>query len=621
MRVVAFGTYQADSHPRIQVLIEGFRSLGHQVVEINEPLGLSTAERVSMLLRPWTVPVLALKLLLRWARLIVRALAELRRGRPDVVVVGYLGHFDVHLAKLLFRGSPVILDHLIFAAGTAIDRGRRKGTVVRILDLVDRLALAAADVIVVDTEEHQARVPRALAGRTVVATVGAEAAWFTAGATAVADPGPDEPVKVVFFGLFTPLQGAVVIGEALALLGATGIDPSRLSVSMIGTGQDLTAARAAAGAAAAVHWIGWVDPAELPSVVAAHHVALGIFGTTVKGAQVVPNKVYQSAAAGCAIITSDTGPQRRMLGSSAEFVPVGDAHRLASVLAELAGDRELLALGRRQARALALRCFTGASVIAPLVDKLPIVSTTRTSLPVAPLTPRGALRWPLIKQAMRQTRPLTTLEIGCGQGAMGARLVGLTPSFTALEPDVASFHIAQERIQSRGGTVLNCSSADLPAGETFDMVCAFEVLEHLEDDDGALRDWAELVRPGGHLVLSVPAWQHMFGTWDKAVGHFRRYSPDEISDKLRAAGFEPVNVGLYGWPLAFALEAIRNRVADGSTQMEDSAADRTAHSGRWLQPTKRLSDLVITAGIFPFQVMQRLVPGKGNGIVALARRR
>ena len=123
-----------------------------------------------------------------------------------------------------------------------------------------------------------------------------------------------------------------------------------------------------------------------------------------------------------------------------------------------------------------------------------------------------------------------------------------------------------------------------------------------------------------HLVLSVPAWQHMFGTWDKAVGHYRRYSPDEISGKLRASGFEPVHVGLYGWPLAFVLEAIRNRVADGSAQMEDSAADQTAQSGRWLQPSKRLSDLVITIGIFPFQVLQRLVPGKGNGIVALARR-
>lgn len=619
VRVIVFGTYQADSHPRVKVLMEGLRESGVQVVEINEPLGLSTAERVSMLQKPWTVPILGLRLLNRWGRLIVRGRAEVRRSRPDAVLVGYLGHFDVHLAKLLFRRAPIVLDHLIFAGGTALDRGSRQGAVVRALHLVDRFALSAADVIVVDTQEHRDRVPPESRDRAVVAPVGAQASWFAAGAGAVVAPREDEPVKVIFFGLYTPLQGAVVIGHALALLAARGIDSTELTVTMIGTGQDLAATRAAAGDLAPVRWIDWVDPAELPAVVASHHVALGIFGTTVKGANVVPNKVYQSAAAGCAIVTSDTDPQRRVLGGSAEFVPAGGAEQLATVLAALARDRDLLALRRAQARALALRSFTGTSVIGPLLDKMPVVKTT-SSAPVAPLTPRGALRWPLIKRALQQTKPRTTLEIGCGQGAMGARLVALTPSFTAVEPDVDSFHIAQSRIQSRGGTVLNCTSADLPAGETFDMVCAFEVLEHLEDDETALADWAKLVRPGGHLVLSVPAWQHMFGTWDKAVGHYRRYSPAELSDKLRAAGFEPVKVGLYGWPLAFLLEAIRNRVADGSTQMEDSTDVQTAHSGRWLQPTKRLSDLVITVGIFPFQLLQRLVPGKGNGIVALARR-
>ena len=245
---------------------------------------------------------------------------------------------------------------------------------------------------------------------------------------------------------------------------------------------------------------------------------------------------------------------------------------------------------------------------------------TKTAVPIAPLTPRGALRWPLIKRAMKLARPTTTLEIGCGQGAMGARLADLTPSFLAVEPDPTSFEIARERIEARGGEVLNALSSDLPDGRTFDMVCAFEVLEHLEDDESALAQWAELVRPGGHLILSVPAWQHMFGTWDQAVGHFRRYSPDELSQKLRAAGFEPVRVGLYGWPLAFALEAIRNRVADGSPRLEDSTPDQTAHSGRWLQPTRKLSAVAITVGILPFQLLQRLVPSKGNGIVSLARR-
>ena len=624
MRIVAFGTYQADSHPRVRVLIEGLRDDGHDVVEINEPLGLSTAERVSMLRRPWTVPVLAGRLVNRWTSLWRRGRAERRRQRPDAVLVGYLGHFDVHLAKRVFAGSPVVLDHLIFAAGTAVDRGAGNPLLGRALGALDRRALGAADVLVLDTEEHRARVPAGLADRSVVALVGADAGWFAAGESAAPEPGPDQPVKVVFFGLYTPLQGAVTIGRALARLVSLGFDASRIQITMIGTGQDLEQTRAAAGPNAPADWVGWVEPADLPAVVAAHHVALGIFGTTPKGANVVPNKVYQSAAAGCAVVTSDTAPQRRALGTAVEFVPAGDPNALADTLARLVENRDLLARRRRQARELALGSFTGRAVAAPLVDKLRSVTiedaTATQAAPVAPLTPRAALRWPLIKRGMRRTRPTTTLEIGCGQGAMGARLVGLTPSFTAVEPDVASFEVASARIGTRGGTVLNCTSDELPEGGTFDMVCAFEVLEHLEDDEGALADWVTRVRLGGHLMLSVPAWQHMFGKWDAAVGHYRRYSPDELGDKLRTAGFEPVTIGLYGWPLAFLLEAIRNRVADGSAQMEDSAAAQTAHSGRWLQPSKRLSAIVITVGIFPFQVLQRLVPRKGNGIVALARR-
>ena len=623
MHIVAFGTYQADTHPRVRVLIEGLRAHGHEVVEINQPLGLTTAQRVSMLRRPWTVPILVFTVLKKWSRLWRLARVENRRGRPDAVLVGYLAHFDVHLARWLFPDSPIALDHLIFAAGTALDRGAKPGLLTRALNVVDRRALSAADVIVLDTDEHAARVPPALSHRNVVAQVGADSEWFAAGEHAVADPGRADPVRVIFYGLYTPLQGAVVIGAALAQLADKGFAADRVLFTMIGSGQDLESAREAAGPDAPVCWLDWVAPGELPSVVAGHHVALGIFGTTPKAWNVVPHKVFQSAAAGCAVVTSDTAPQRRALGDSAILVPPGDVSALTSALAALIEDREMLTARREDARRHAAEEFAGRAVVSELAAKLRSVSLAKTRRrpagPVAPLTPRAALRWPLIRRAMRETRPANTLEIGCGQGAMGARIVALTPSFTAVEPDLSSFDIARARIEMRGGEVLNCTSEELPDGQ-FDMVCAFEVLEHLEDDAGALASWAPKVRLGGHLLLSVPAWQHMFGPWDKAVGHYRRYSPDELADKLRAAGFEPVDVGLYGWPLAFALEAIRNRVADGSARIEDSPSEQTAHSGRWLQPTKRLSDVVITAGILPFQVLQRLAPGKGNGIVSLARR-
>ena len=624
MRILVFGTYQADTHPRVRVLVEGLRAAGHTVVEINEPLGLSTADRVAMLNRPWKVPAFGLRMVGLWAKLWRKGRAEARRNPPDAVLVGYLGHFDVHLAKRAFRGTPIVLDHLIFAAGTALDRGKKKGLLTGLLDLLDRRALRAADVILVDTAEHLDRVPPALADRALVVQVGADQSWFAAGEHATPDPGPGELVKILFFGLFTPLQGAPVIGAALAELDALGFGAGQVSVTMIGSGQDLAAARAAAGPNVPVHWIGWVEPDDLPPIAADHHISLGIFGTTPKGAHVVPNKVYQSAAAGCAIITSDTAPQRLVLGDAVDYSRAGDPHALAGTIAELLRDRDLLARRRRQARELAIGSFRASAVIEPLLTRLLSVSAqsgaVAPSLPIAPLTPRAALRWPLIKRALKQVKPRHTLEIGCGQGAMGSRLVPLTETFLAVEPDSASAAVAAARIEPRGGEVINGLSTVVPAGRSFDLVAAFEVLEHIEDDERALSAWHQQVSPGGHLLLSVPAWQHLFSPSDTAVGHFRRYSPDELTTKLVAAGFEPMWVSLYGWPLGYMLESVRNRLAKNSGKFGESKEDQSAESGRWLQPSGRTMSIIITVGVMPFQGLQALFSNKGNGIVALARR-
>ncbi len=125
-RIVVFGTYQIQDHPRVGVLAEGLAARGYVVTEVNEPLGLTTAERVSLLREPWRLPVLAARLVQCWWRLWRRGRAV--RDDVDAVLVGYLGHFDVHLARRVFRGVPIVLDHLIFAAGTAADRGVPRGS-------------------------------------------------------------------------------------------------------------------------------------------------------------------------------------------------------------------------------------------------------------------------------------------------------------------------------------------------------------------------------------------------------------------------------------------------------------------------------------------------------------
>ena len=360
--MLAFGTYDKASHPRVQVLIDGLRAHGALVRELNAPLGLSTADRVRILKQPWRLPVLAWRLLSCWLRLARGAFAVRRGGRPDAVVVGYLGHFDVLLARVLFPRTTIVLDHLIFAANTAADRGVRQGIVTRLLHELDGVAIRAADIVVVDTEEHREMVPAERRETAIVVPVGATARWLEAGS---AVDGFRDGVGVVFFGLFTPLQGTPFIGEAIRALRGSG-----LRVTLVGSGQDAAVVRAAVVDDPAVTWLDWVDGADLPTLVASHDICLGIFGTTSKAARVVPNKVYQGAAAGAAIVTSDTAPQRRVLGDAAVFVPPGDAAALAASIRRLAEDPDLLASYRRRARELAATAFTADAVTKSLAERL-----------------------------------------------------------------------------------------------------------------------------------------------------------------------------------------------------------------------------------------------------------
>lgn len=378
--IVAFGTYDAARHPRVGVLVAGLRAHGYTVRELDRPLGLSTAERVRMLRQPWRLPLLLVRLLRCWALLVGDVAAHRRaHGRPDAVLVGYLGHFDVVLARLLFGRTPVLLDHLVFAGDTAADRGAR-GARVTLLRGLDRVATSCADVVLLDTPEHLRMLGELVpsrARRGLVVPVGAPQAWFDAARTgngerAAAADG-DRPLRVVFFGLFTPLQGTDVLAEALAAaLPCAAEEAARggreLEVTLVGSGQDLPAVRDRLRHAPGVTWRDWVEPADLPALVAAHDVCLGIFSATPKGLRVVPNKVFQGLAAGCVVVTSDTEPQRRLLGDHLELVPPADPAVLAGRLLAL---RDPAALAAARGRAASGRDLARPdAVVRPLVRLL-----------------------------------------------------------------------------------------------------------------------------------------------------------------------------------------------------------------------------------------------------------
>jgi SAM-dependent methyltransferase len=245
--------------------------------------------------------------------------------------------------------------------------------------------------------------------------------------------------------------------------------------------------------------------------------------------------------------------------------------------------------------------------------------TRRRSDP--PLTARGSLRWAVVEPLLANLRPVTILEFGCGQGAVGAR-IARHARYTGVEPDEASYAVAAARVTPRGGTVLHGDAGVLPWGTTYDVVCAFEVLEHIEDDLAALRSWRKHLRKGGHVVVSVPEGPERFGPSDVQVGHHRRYTEQSLTAVLTAAELEVQQVVHYGWPLGYLLERVSNRAAAraiaGGAADED-AAERSAGSGRWLQPGA-LTGAALRLGVTPFAAVQGRRTDRGTGLVAVARR-
>jgi glycosyltransferase involved in cell wall biosynthesis len=277
-----------------------------------------------------------------------------------VVVVGYLGHLDVLLARALWRGRRIVLDHLVPLGEAVQDRRVSSERVKWLMERLDRAALGAGDVLCVDTQAHLETLPEDARRKAVVVRVGATRSWFI-------EPVPREDghLRVIFFGLYTPLQGAPVIGRAIRLL-----EEEPIRFTMVGTGQDYAHTRELAGSRAAVDWLEWVDMERLPRAVAEHDVCLGIFGVTEKANRVVPNKVYQGAAAGSAIVTADTPPQREILGDAALLVPAGDAAALAAALVRLSQNRAELWRYRLAAHQRAREAFEPSVVARPLRDYL-----------------------------------------------------------------------------------------------------------------------------------------------------------------------------------------------------------------------------------------------------------
>lgn len=108
-------------------------------------------------------------------------------------------------------------------------------------------------------------------------------------------------------------------------------------------------------------------------------------------------------------------------------------------------------------------------------------------------------------------------------------------------------HTALRRLQAHGATAVHGMLGALPYRDaSFDLICAFDILEHVADDDGALAELARVAAPGACVLLSVPLDPRAWTAFDDFVGHCRRYEPAQLVTDLARHGFTIEASAVYG---------------------------------------------------------------------------
>ncbi|NDK40045.1 class I SAM-dependent methyltransferase [Pseudoxanthomonas gei] len=174
------------------------------------------------------------------------------------------------------------------------------------------------------------------------------------------------------------------------------------------------------------------------------------------------------------------------------------------------------------------------------------------------------------------------LDFGAGIGTFAQRLRDSGFSVLCLEPDAA------QAAKLRSDGMLVCESmASVPAGSV-DYIYTLNVLEHIDDDGEALAQIAAALRPGGRLLVYVPAFQVLYSGMDRKVGHVRRYRRLELQSKVAAAGFTGIKaryVDSIGFFAALAYRAMERGEGDGGINLR-----ALKFYDRFIFPLSRVTD-------------------------------
>ncbi len=161
---------------------------------------------------------------------------------------------------------------------------------------------------------------------------------------------------------------------------------------------------------------------------------------------------------------------------------------------------------------------------------------------------------------------MRVLEAGCGTGGNLAMLARFG-KLEAFELDEEARAIAETKMRIKVKPGILPDGIPFKPG-SFDVVTAFDVLEHVEQDVASLKKLGEQLTPDGRLFMTVPALPWLWSRHDETHHHFRRYTKASLNEALHKAGLEPVRISYFNtflFPLIAGLRLLRKKLGIAET--------------------------------------------------------
>ena len=205
------------------------------------------------------------------------------------------------------------------------------------------------------------------------------------------------------------------------------------------------------------------------------------------------------------------------------------------------------------------------------------------------------------------------LEIGCGTGFVLSAVSRAFPRARLVGSEVYSAGLRFAAARVPAASFVQMDARQIPYEDEFDVVAAFDVIEHIAEDEAVLANMRRAVRPGGGVLVTVPQHPSLWSASDEYSHHVRRYTAREIHEKVRRAGLEIVRSTSF---VMLPLPAMMlSRLAHRDLSKFDPAAELTvpAPINAALEAALRLEHLAVRAGLSLPVGGSRLVVARRSG--------